>query len=134
MTFSIELPRALESAATARQAVGELSHHLPEEVLGDVRLLVSELVTNALRHAGPSEDERIELAVGVTEIAVRVEVTDHGRGFDPRSVPSDPERAEGWGLYLVATLSDRWGVDSAEGATRVWFELERDNSGYEEAA
>ena len=125
MTFQIELPRALESAATARQAVGELSAELPEEVLGDVRLLVSELVTNALRHAGLADDERIELAVGVTETAVRVEVTDHGRGFDPQSIPTDPEVAEGWGLYLVATLSDRWGADSDADATRVWFELDR---------
>ncbi len=125
MTFEIELPRALESAATARQAVGELADSLPEEVLGDVRLLVSELVTNALRHAGLNDDERIALAVGVTDAAVRVEVTDHGRGFDPSAVPSDPEAAEGWGLYLVATLSDRWGAESDEGATRVWFELDR---------
>ncbi len=125
MTFEIELPRALESAATARQAVGELSDTLPEEVLGDVRLLVSELVTNALRHAGLNDDERIALAVGVTDAAVRVEVTDHGRGFDPSAVPSDPEAAEGWGLYLVATLSDRWGAESDEAATRVWFELDR---------
>ena len=131
MTFQIELPRALESAATARQAVGELSESLPEEVLGDVRLLVSELVTNALRHAGLSDDERIALEVGVTATAVRVEVTDHGRGFDPSAVPSDPEAAEGWGLYLVATLSDRWGAESDEGVTRVWFELDR---GFPEAA
>ena len=134
MTFEIELPRALESAATARQAVGELSDRLPEEVLGDVRLLVSELVTNALRHAGLGDDERIGLAVGVTDAAVRVEVTDHGRGFDPTMVPTDPEVAEGWGLYLVATLSDRWGVDSNGDATRVWFELDRDRDGSFSAA
>jgi anti-sigma regulatory factor (Ser/Thr protein kinase) len=134
VTFEIELPRALESAAAARQAVGELSDRLPEEVLGDVRLLVSELVTNALRHAGLSDEEHIGLAVGVTDSAVRVEVTDHGRGFDPRQVPTDPEVAEGWGLYLVATLSDRWGVDSDKGSTRVWFELDRDRNGVREAA
>lgn len=129
MTFDIDLPRELESAAAARQAVGDLSDSLPEEVLGDIRLLVSELVTNALRHAGLGDDERIGLLVVVSDPAVRVEVTDHGRGFDPEGIPSDPERAEGWGLYLVATLSDRWGVESAEGATRVWFELDRDRGG-----
>lgn len=126
MTFQIDLPRELESAAAARQAVGELADQLPEEVLGDVRLLVSELVTNALRHAGLGDEERIALAVKVNPTDVRVEVTDHGRGFDPQTVPTDPEAAEGWGLYLVATLSDRWGVDSDGDATRVWFELDRD--------
>lgn len=126
MTFEIDLPRELESAAAARQAVGELAGQLPDEVLGDVRLLVSELVTNALRHADLDAEEQIALAVGVTDLSVRVEVTDHGRGFDPQTIPTDPEAAEGWGLYLVATLSDRWGVESASGATRVWFELDRD--------
>jgi anti-sigma regulatory factor (Ser/Thr protein kinase) len=126
VTFQIDLPRELESAAAARQAVGELADQLPEEVLGDVRLLVSELVTNALRHAGLGDEERIALAVKVNPTDVRVEVTDHGRGFDPQTVPTDPEAAEGWGLYLVATLSDRWGVDSDGDATRVWFELDRD--------
>jgi anti-sigma regulatory factor (Ser/Thr protein kinase) len=126
VTFQIDLPRELESAAAARQAVGELSSKLPDEVLGDVRLLVSELVTNALRHADLSAEELIALAVRVNDTAVRVEVTDHGRGFDPDSIPTDPEVAEGWGLYLVATLSDRWGVDSEPEGTRVWFELDRE--------
>jgi anti-sigma regulatory factor (Ser/Thr protein kinase) len=133
VTFQIELPRALESAATARQAVGELSDQLPEDLLGDVRLLVSELVTNALRHAGLDENDRIELAVGVTDSAVRVEVTDHGRGFDPEAIPTDPEVAQGWGLYLVATLSDRWGAESHDGSTRVWFELDRSRAASEAA-
>jgi anti-sigma regulatory factor (Ser/Thr protein kinase) len=125
VTFELELPRELDSAAAARHAIGELSDRLPEEQLGDVRLLVSELVTNALRHGDLSEQDRIQLAVDVTDSRVRVEVSDPGRGFSPSETPSDPEDAEGWGLYLVATLSDRWGVQPAGGETRVWFELDR---------
>ncbi len=125
MTFEIELPRALESAATARQAVGELSGDLPEDVLGDVRLLVSELVTNALRHANLRDDERTALAVGVTEQSVRVEVTDHGRGFEPTPRKEGQDQASGWGLFLVERLAERWGVSRDRGEMKVWFELRR---------
>lgn len=124
MTFERELPLEPESAAAARQAVGELSEHLPEDAVGDVRLLVSELVTNALRHAGLSPEQRIVLAFEVGSEAVRVEVRDPGRGFEPGTIQGDPEQMEGWGLYLVSTLADRWGVES-DGGARVWFELDR---------
>ena len=125
MTFDIELPRELDSAAAARQAIGELADQLPEELIGDVRLLVSELVTNALRHAGLGERDRINLSVRLREDAVRVEVSDPGSGFDPGATPTDPQEADGWGLYLVSTLSDAWGVETAGGETLVWFELRR---------
>ncbi len=125
MSLELELPRELESAAAARQAVGELAGRLPEELVGDVRLLVSELVTNALRHADLRDDDRIVLAVEVREDAVRVEVRDPGSGFDPpERVGEEPQSGTGWGLYLVSTLADRWGVETGSD-TRVWFELDR---------
>ena len=55
---------------------------------------------------------------------LRVEVHDPGGGFVPSAPSPDPARPSGWGLYLVAELADRWGVDSDE-RTRVWFELDR---------
>lgn len=125
MNFELELPRELDSAAAARQAIGELANRLPEDVVGDVRLLVSELVTNALRHAELSASDHITLAVQVTPETVRVEVTDPGTGFDPGDTPTDPRDADGWGLYLVSTLSDAWGVEIDGGETLVWFELRR---------
>jgi anti-sigma regulatory factor (Ser/Thr protein kinase) len=127
VTFDLELPRELDSAAAARHAVDQLGDKLPEEQLGDVRLLVSELVTNSLRHAELGPDDRIRLGVDVDGSRVRVEVTDPGKGFEFEGPAEDPDTVEGWGLYLVATLSDRWGVSAAErdGSTRVWFELDR---------
>lgn len=129
MTFELELPRELESAASARQAVGELSDRLPEDLIGDIRLLVSELVTNALRHGELSADDRIVLGVDVRPDVVHVEVRDPGKGFDPPQLGSDePDAGAGWGLYLVSTLADRWGV-ARESVTRVWFELDRPAGG-----
>ena len=127
MTFELELPRELDSAAEARHAVDQLADRLGEDQLGDVRLLVSELVTNSLRHAQLEEEDRIRLGVDVDDSRVHVWVSDSGRGFEVVAPADDPDTVEGWGLYLVATLSDRWGVDKddAGGATRVWFELDR---------
>jgi anti-sigma regulatory factor (Ser/Thr protein kinase) len=127
VTFSLELPRELDSAAAARHGVDQLADRLGEDQLGDVRLLVSELVTNSLRHAQLAPDESITLNVSLDDQVVRVEVADPGRGFELDGHPGDPDTVEGWGLYLVETLADRWGVDrSPEGAANVvWFELDR---------
>jgi anti-sigma regulatory factor (Ser/Thr protein kinase) len=131
VTFELELPRELDSAAAARHAVDQLSDRLPEDQLGDVRLLVSELVTNSLRHAELAPEDRIRLGVDVRQATVRVEVSDPGKGFEFEGPADDPETVEGWGLYLVATLADRWGIERgpAEGSTRVWFELDRGPDG-----
>lgn len=121
MTLSLGLPRDLNSAAAARHAVDELSGRLPEDQLGDIRLLVSELVTNSLRHAGLGPDDSITLTVTTGDGSIRVEVTDPGPGFEFDGRADDPETVEGWGLYLVATLADRWSVER----NTVWFELDR---------
>jgi anti-sigma regulatory factor (Ser/Thr protein kinase) len=125
--FEVDLPRDLDSAAAARHAVDQLSGRLPEDQLGDVRLLVSELVTNSLRHAELGPEDRIALVLRVDDATVRVEVADPGKGFVYAGPATDPDDVDGWGLYLVETLSDRWGVDKDDGgdATRVWFELDR---------
>ena len=125
MTFDLELPRELDSAAAARHAIDQLTDRLPAEQVGDVRLLVSELVTNSLRHAQLGAEDQIRLGVDVRDSLVRVEVSDSGTGFEFEGPADDPETVEGWGLYLVATLSDRWGVDRTDRGTSVWFELDR---------
>lgn len=124
MNVELELSRGLDSAAVARHALDDLEGGVPPDQLGDVRLLVSELVTNAIRHAGLDDTDAIRLAVAVDRDTIRVEVHDPGRGFEVGDAPTDPERASGWGLFLVETLADRWGVERQAG-THVWFELDR---------
>jgi anti-sigma regulatory factor (Ser/Thr protein kinase) len=118
-----ELPASAEAASAARHALDALTD-LPTGQKRDVQLLVSELVTNAVRHAGLRASDRIRLVIDLADHALRVEVHDPGGGFVPSAPAPDPARPSGWGLYLVAELADRWGVDSDE-ATRVWFELDR---------
>jgi serine/threonine-protein kinase RsbW len=113
-----------EAAAEARHALDELGTEGFDSRLRDVRLLVSELVTNAVRHANLSESDEILLVIEVADHSLRVELHDPGGGFVPTAPAPDPARPSGWGLYLVAELADRWGVDSDD-RTLVWFELDR---------
>ena len=124
MRVERRLPVSPEAASVARHALDGLAVQLGGGRLRDVRLLVSELVTNAVRHANLSDGDVISLVVELAEHALRVEVHDPGGGFVPSAPSPDPSRPSGWGLYLVAELADRWGVDSDE-ETLVWFELDR---------
>jgi len=125
MRYEVDLARDPESPAEARRALGEVSDHLSPRRLEDARLLVSELVTNAIRHADLGVADVITLVVVTGDRALRIEVRDPGPGFEPRPPDPDPARPSGWGLYLVRELSDRWGVDRAAD-NRVWFELDRE--------
>jgi anti-sigma regulatory factor (Ser/Thr protein kinase) len=89
-----------------------------EDNFDDVALLVSELVTNAVRHA---KADSVEFAVIARPEVVRVEVASLGPGL---TVPPEPKPTAdgGFGLFLVDELADSWGVDQ-NGVTRVWFEL-----------
>ena len=124
MRVERRLPASPEAASVARHALDDLGDAVPDARLRDVRLLVSEVVTNAVRHANLAAGDAIELVVELKRRTLRVEVHDPGGGFVPSAPAPDPTRPSGWGLYLVAELADRWGVDSDE-ETLVWFELDR---------
>ena len=122
MRIERELAVTPEAAAEARHALAAIN--LTDGRERDVRLLVSELVTNAVRHANLAPGDAILLVIDLGDRVLRVEVHDPGGGFVPRAPAPDPARPSGWGLYLVEELADRWGVDSDE-RTLVWFELDR---------
>jgi anti-sigma regulatory factor (Ser/Thr protein kinase) len=126
MTIDVELETGAGAAAAARRALEPLSGDLTESQLRDVRLLTSELVTNAVRHAGLQPGDPIRLTARVGRDALRVEVRDAGQGFERRPPSPDPERASGWGLFLVQEVADRWGVEGGAPGSRIWFELDRD--------
>ncbi|MDX6376441.1 MAG: serine/threonine-protein kinase RsbW [Gaiellaceae bacterium] len=121
--FTVELEAGPDAAAWARNALFAVEQQVEEDLMADVRLLVSELVTNSVRHSGVSPPDSVGLDVAVESGTIRVEVRDGGGGFDPR--PRDTHRTTpgGWGLYLVDRLADRWGV-ARNHFTRVWFEID----------
>jgi serine phosphatase RsbU (regulator of sigma subunit)/PAS domain-containing protein len=111
------LPRDAGAVALARRAVEQEAEQLTDEELEVARLLVSELVTNAVRHGAGD----IGLSMRFDERCARFEVHDDRAGQARRRKSADAEG--GFGLNLVETLATRWGVD--ERSAGVWFELER---------
>jgi anti-sigma regulatory factor (Ser/Thr protein kinase) len=111
-----------DAPGQARETLKMLNGAIGVEPMEDLRLLVSELVTNAVRHAGLDPGDAITLEVRVTDHAIHAEVSDLGSGFVPVPFEAAPDRASGWGLRFVDELADRWGTSAAQGAT-VWFEL-----------
>jgi anti-sigma regulatory factor (Ser/Thr protein kinase) len=110
-------PRA-ESARLARRAL--LTHGLDEDVEHTVTLLATEIVGNAVRHAGLRADQRIVFFARLSDDFAHVEVADQGEGFEPETVET-----EGFGLRLLGKLASRWGVDCTDRGCRVWFEVDR---------
>jgi anti-sigma regulatory factor (Ser/Thr protein kinase) len=93
-------------------------------LLGDVQLIVSELVTNSVVHAQMGPDDSIGVDVGLSDDRLRIAVADDGAASLPHAVDPDAGRASGRGLLLVGRLSHAWGViRERSGTTRVWCEL-----------
>ena len=110
---------------TARDATSAISS-IPDDRAEDLRLLVSEVVTNSIRHRDPSITGWIRLRVESGDGHVRVEVHSPGVGIAfERSAKVGALRESGWGMYLLEQLADRWGVASAGSDTCVWFELDQ---------
>jgi anti-sigma regulatory factor (Ser/Thr protein kinase) len=124
--LSLRLDRGPGAAAKARRGLAWLRGDLDAPLMESLRLLVTELVTNSVRHSGA---DTVELTVLVGNSAVWTEVTDAGPGFDPATTGAPATDHTGWGLYLVERLAERWGVDKDGNATKVWFELRRNQPG-----
>lgn len=118
----ISLPNGPHAPARARRAIEALAGPLESEVVEELKLLATELVTNSCRHATAVEGP-IRLELTVDDDMVRVAVTDSGAGFEPPEGNADPTGENGRGLFIVGALSTRWGIDAA-GGTRVWAELD----------
>jgi anti-sigma regulatory factor (Ser/Thr protein kinase) len=112
-----------EAAPAVRTAVTSFAAaHVPAAREGDLAVVVSEVVTNAIVHGDPGGP--IEVRASRAAGALRIEVTDGGPGLASTrgSTVSAPEG--GFGLFLVEQLSRRWGLVRQSATTRVWFEFE----------
>jgi anti-sigma regulatory factor (Ser/Thr protein kinase) len=117
--LSVELPRTAQAPFLARRALTELDGKIDENVLPDVRLLVSELITNSVKYGG---DGPVRLEVKADGDRIRAEIIDQGVGFTPVKRNDDLDKVGGWGLHLVQQLTTSWGT--YEGSTHVWFEID----------
>jgi anti-sigma regulatory factor (Ser/Thr protein kinase) len=103
--------------------------------LDDVELVVSELVTNSVRHAKAEPDREIELSVDLEGNAIRIQVDDGGQGFTPTAVPKRLEAPGGLGLAIVTRVSESWGADERGVVwARVPVRTDRSRSGSQSAS
>ncbi|HTA06756.1 MAG TPA: ATP-binding protein [Solirubrobacteraceae bacterium] len=123
--IELTLERNVQAPAIARNEVAQCCRDLElgGSLCQSLILLVSEVVSNAVRHSSGDPQASVGLVASFGERTIRVTVTDAGEGFTPR--PRDPARThDGYGLYLLEKVAKRWGVES-RGDTKVWFELPR---------
>lgn len=125
MDLQVRLRAEALAPKTAREYLAGLNDMIGTEALEDLRLVVSELVTNSYRHGFLGSDGWIRLHIEVSSDRIRGEVLDPGRGFRHVARAPSEDRLSGWGLQIVDRIADRWGVDHDD-VTRVWFELGRD--------
>jgi anti-sigma regulatory factor (Ser/Thr protein kinase) len=115
-TLALTLPPEPGSVSLARRSLARAQ--LDADLEHTITLLTSEVVTNAVTHAGSHGE--IRLAARFEPGYARVEVLDRGPGFRPDARGA----TAGFGLRLLEKLASRWGVERAAG-TLVWFEVDR---------
>jgi anti-sigma regulatory factor (Ser/Thr protein kinase) len=122
-----DLLRDQDAPACARRELEPFRAELDPLVYQDVALLITELVTNSVRHAGPDAGDRVLFDLAVTPGRVRVDVRDGGPGFSPVAREPGDQSPYHWGLHIVERLADRWAVVPPNGTlgTLVWFEVDR---------
>jgi anti-sigma regulatory factor (Ser/Thr protein kinase) len=122
LNLDMRVPAMPKMVSEVREALRGLP--LPKPMLDDARLLVSELVTNSIRHAGLRPEDRVRVQARWSGATLRVDVLDRRGEFRPYRVAGairpSPGAESGWGLYLVERLATRWGW----GRDGYWFELQ----------
>jgi anti-sigma regulatory factor (Ser/Thr protein kinase) len=123
LRLDLHVPSGRDAPGRAREALRPLATRLDAECYSAVELIVSELVTNAVRHSGAHAGEPLLLEVRCSRERVRVSVSDPGHGFPPPPGRPEPGAVGGWGLHLVAEVADRWWIEPAPDGTRVVAEI-----------
>jgi len=118
--LTVDIARDRTAPSAARRAV-ETFHAIAPDVVPDVKLLVSELISNSVKYGREGAVQLIMRSEDPSH--VHVEVVDQGVGFVPAARDRPKTEPGGWGLHLVEALTQRWGVH--EGSTHVWFEIDR---------
>src|SRR5918994_370208 len=121
MNLDVDIPRDARAPMRARRAVEDLGPAIDPSIQHDIVLLVSELVTNSVKYG---KEGHLKLQIEApSPKRLRVEVVNQGASFEPKARSRPKTEPGGWGLHLVETLADRWGVHA--GSTHVWFEISR---------
>jgi two-component sensor histidine kinase len=118
---SIRVPLTAAAAGTVRHAIADaLADRVADRAVADAQLILSELVTNSLRHAGLGSDAILRVAASVCDGMLRLEVDNDG--MSGTVATRDPSVTGGFGLNIVQMLAQTWGVER-DGRTKVWVEM-----------
>jgi anti-sigma regulatory factor (Ser/Thr protein kinase) len=125
---SLEIAATPQAPAQARSWLDGLAElRSLGQVAFDMRLLVTELVANSVRHAGVRPGDEVAVRLELDDLRLHVEVRDPGRGFDPVTDRREPDAGGGRGLLILDAIAHRWGTTSTPGST-VWFEIDLERS------
>lgn len=116
---TLDLPVGTDAPSAARHALDAIQHGFDPELEYTVKLLISELVSNSVKHCGVGS---VQVEIEATGGSVRVDVIDVGPAFVPGPRTAEPDAEGGWGLVLVDQLATRWG--SVHQSAHVWFEID----------
>lgn len=121
----LQLPFTASSVGVARRhLVSDLIEAgVCAPAVTDAALVISELLSNALQHAGPLPGAGVRVVWDLDEGAVRISVSDGGGTTEPELGQPTPTTTGGRGLRIVARLSRRWGTQCDDEGTTVWAEV-----------
>ncbi len=119
-SWSVPFATSAVRAARARITAALSQAHVGGTVIEDARLVVSELLGNALRHARPLPDGTLRVHLVVDDGSVRIGVVDGGSATLPTLLHAPPMSIGGRGLSIVRTLTHDWGVQESQAGNTVF--------------
>lgn len=130
-TASVCVPHERGGVRAARHAFADQlsSKGVDDAVRDDAVLVLSELVTNAIKHAAPLPSGEINVRWSIQDECLHMEITDGGAVTRPHAGVVDSSSLGGRGLDIVRTVSDQWGVHEDHDCVTVWADLRRGSRG-----
>jgi len=121
-TVRLRIPARAEYIALSRLALSGLAEltDVPEPMLADLKLALTEAVSNSIRHAYDGRDGYVEICYELTGTTLGIEVVDDGAGFDPERPPAleGEELTEGGlGIAIIRTIADELEIESRPGSS-----------------
>jgi anti-sigma regulatory factor (Ser/Thr protein kinase) len=124
---SVTIPHARSSVSAARHALADelTANGIPARMRDDAVLVLSELVSNAIRHAEPLPTGDIRVRWSLRRDLLHLEITDGGALTRPQAAAAASSSLGGRGLNIVRTICSEWGVTEDGSAVTVWADLRR---------